>query len=528
MSDFQGSALSGSVGGRRCATLCYALLGALLFALIFQDSYRYMWSVLQAEDNSYCLFVPLIVAYLVWEKRSTLAAVPAVPSWGGVAPLLAGSALYWLGELGGEYYCIFLGSWLVLVGLVWCWAGWPKLRTVLFPVCFLVALFPFPAVITSNLTLQLKLVSTQLGVAMIRLCGLSAYREGNLIDLGFTKLQVVDACSGLRYFFPLTMLAILLAYFYKGEAAWKRIVLVFSAVPVAVITNSLRIASVGLLYQVLGPMVVEGFFHDFSGWFIFMLSLALLLLEMRILKKVAPRAALPPASAARPGPAGADCAPRAGRARWVPVQMLVALVLLAASASIAHSVNFREKVPANRPFAQFPLQLSNWQGVRVAMQQEYLDVLKFDDYLMMDYRNPAGQTVSFYTAYYGSQAKGESIHSPATCLPGNGWIFEESGTVGIPLAAGAGTIRVNRAFMQKTGVKELTYYWFPQHGRVLTSLSQLKLSTFWSALTSRRTDAALVRIITPVYENEQLADAEARLQGFTREIAPVLAQFLPI
>jgi EpsI family protein len=88
-------------------------------------------------------------------------------------------------------------------------------------------------------------------------------------------------------------------------------------------------------------------------------------------------------------------------------------------------------------------------------------------------------------------------------------------------------MRVNRACMQKGGVRMLTYYWFPQRGRNLTSLYQLKLFTFWNAMTSRRTDGALVRVITPVYETERLADADARLQGFTRELSPVLATFLP-
>ena len=244
---------SGS-GGVRLPALCYAALGTLLFALLFHDSYRAMWGMLQAEDYNHCIFVPLIVAYLVWEKRSALGAIPSVPSWAGVLPLMLGTTLYWLGELGGEYYSIYLGSWFVLLGLVWAYTGWPKLRVAIFPVCFLISLFPFPNAVTSALTLKLKLVSSQLGVALMRLFGLSAYREGNLIDLGFTKLQVVDACSGLRYFFPLIMLAILLAYYYKA-ATWKKVLLVLSAVPVSVLTNSLRIASVGLLYQVLGPMV---------------------------------------------------------------------------------------------------------------------------------------------------------------------------------------------------------------------------------------------------------------------------------
>ena len=88
-------------------------------------------------------------------------------------------------------------------------------------------------------------------------------------------------------------------------------------------------------------------------------------------------------------------------------------------------------------------------------------------------------------------------------------------------------MKVNRAFMTKPGAKELVYFWFPQRGRILTNAYQLKIYTFWDALTRQRTDGALVRIITLVYPDEKLEDAEARLQGFTREVLPILSEFIP-
>jgi EpsI family protein len=136
--------------------------------------------------------------------------------------------------------------------------------------------------------------------------------------------------------------------------------------------------------------------------------------------------------------------------------------------------------------------------------------------------------VNFYTAYYETQRKGESIHSPATCLPGSGWEFNQSGTARIRMPGhGDGLMPVNRAYLEKSGYRQLSYYWFPQRGRILTNAYQLKLYTFWDALTRQRTDGALVRLITPVYENEKPEDAEKRLQSFMRDIVPVLNEFLP-
>ncbi len=537
MTGFNASEMNEENAGRHGRNLVQALVygaGCLfLFTLLFYSAYQHLFVEWQGEDYNYCLFVPLIFLYLLWEKRTALRSVPAVPSWGGLVPLVLGIALYWLGELGGEFYTIYIGSWFVLIGIAWTYTGWNKLKIAAIPFCFLIPMFPFPRFITNNLTLELKLISSKLGVVLMQWCGLAAYREGNVIDLGFTRLQVVDACSGLRYFFPLIIMGLLLAYYYKA-ALWKKVLLVVSAIPISVVTNGLRIASVGILYQFWGPAAAEGLFHDFSGWFIFMCSLGLLLLEMLILNKIFPssvseemRAAANRLSekAAQPEPA----APRAvsARHRFLPAQFIVSAILLVVSILLAHGVDFREKVPSSRPFDQFPLRMSNWQGVRTIMEKEYLDALKFDDYVMVDYKDPQGKMVSFYTAYFGSQTKGGSIHSPASCLPGGGWVFEESGDVTFPLKNGAGGMRVNRAYMQKGGVRELTYYWFPQRGRIVTNLFQLKLYTFWNALTSRRTDGALVRVITPVYESEQLADADTRLQGFTREMTPVLATFLP-
>ncbi len=537
MTGFDASEMNGKNTGQNGRNLAkplfYRSACLLLFALLFHSAYLHLFTEWMGEDYNYCWFVPLISLYMLWEKRTALKAHPAEVSWTGLVPLVLGIAFYWLGELGGEFYTIYFGSWLVLIGFAWTYMGWNRLKIAAMPLCFLITMFPFPKFITNNLTLELKLLSSKLGVALMQLCGLAAYREGNVIDLGFTRLQVVDACSGLRYFFPLIMMSILLAYYYKA-ALWKKVLLVFSAIPIAVVSNGLRIASVGILYQFFGAAAAEGLFHDFSGWFIFMCCLGLLLLEMVLLNKICP----PTESEKKQGTAlrrsdnaaqtvpAAPCAVSA-RHRFLPAQFIVSLILLMVSVLLAHNVNFHEKVPSSRPFDQFPLRISNWQGVRTIMEKMYLDELKFDDYVMVDYKDSQGKVVSFYTAYFGSQTKGGSIHSPASCLPGGGWLFEQSGDVTFPVKTGAGSMRVNRAYMQKGGVKELTYYWFPQHGRVVTNLFQLKLYTFWNALTSRRTDGALVRVITPVYDSERLADADTRLQGFSREICPVLATFLP-
>ena len=396
-------------------------------------------------------------------------------------------------------------------------------------------MFPPPNFIYFNLSLKLKLISSRLGVWVLQSLGKTAYREGNIIDLGFTQLQVVDACNGLRYLFPLIVLAILVAYFSKG-AWWKKTLVVLSAVPISIFVNGLRIASVGLLYPIIGPQAAEGFFHDFSGWAIFMISLGILLAELWVLNKVfGERGKEAPSSKLKADreeqEKTIEKSENRGNGKRLGLfqpQFVVAILLLGATAAVAQTVDFREEVPIARSFHHFPLRIGEWSGQLQTMEQEFIDGLNFSDYIIVNYRNPAGESVNFYIAYYESQRKGESIHSPSSCLPGSGWEFHQAGRAEIPLAGRpSAKIPVNRAMMRNAGYKQLSYYWFPVRGRVATNLWELKLYNFWDALTRQRTDGALVRLITPIDRNEKVADADARLQAFVRELVPVLDQFLP-
>ncbi|MGE5248413.1 MAG: VPLPA-CTERM-specific exosortase XrtD, partial [Verrucomicrobiota bacterium] len=421
--------------------------------------------------------------------------------------------------------------WLVVVGLCWLHLGWRKLKILAFPLVFLLVMFPPPNLVYSNISFRMKLISSRLGVWMLQLFGVTAYREGNGIDLGFMQLQVVDACSGLRYLFPLVALGFLLVSYWRASF-WKKALVVLSAVPVTIVTNSVRIASVGILYPVFGAGVAEGFFHGYSGWLIFMAGLGMMLAEMWCIGRISPSDATPERSGTIPDQRSALSArgsPAAmSRSALVLPQSLVALVLLLVTLVISRQVDFREKVPLTRSLGEMPLSVGEWTGVRAALDPLFLDALKLSDYALVDYRDPLGRAVNLYVAYNDSQSKGRSSHSPDSCLPGSGWIFERTGTVDLPVGDARGTsIRIIRAFISRDGSMHLTYYWFPQRGRILTNMFQLKAYAFWDGLTKHRTDGALVRLITPVYPGERPQDAEARLSGFARKIVPVLDSFLP-
>jgi len=513
----------------------FTLYGLLLLGIYYS---AFTWLIThdwEREAYSYCWLIPPVVFFLMWIKRDELASMPSEPSWAGLAPIGVGIIFFWLGELSGEFFTLYISFWLMLVGICLLHLGRQKLKTIGFALFFILTMFPVPNFINTRIMLQLRLISSKLGVAMIQAYGLPAARHGNIIDLGFTKLQVVDACSGLHSLISLIVLSLLIVYFFKDHI-WKRTVLLLSAIPLAIVTNSMRIAMTAILYKYFGAGVAEGFFHEFSGVLIFAICIPVLLIEMKILEKLPP--VQPTSSTSEPketqtitsdnNPGSQNKTVSKYRMLGQPI-FIVAVILLGATLAISHTVDFREKIPAKKNLDQFPLKIGEWTAERhQTMAQKFIDVLDLSEYVIVNYQNRSGKKINFYVAYYESQRKGESIHSPATCLPGSGWSFDQSGTTKIAGVNGNnGTYEVNRAIMQAGRNRQITYYWFPVRGRILSNAYQLKIYNFWDALTQQRTDGALVRLITKVYEDETLEDAEKRLQSFVRDIAPVLEAYIP-
>jgi len=261
-----------------------------------------------------------------------------------------------------------------------------------------------------------------------------------------------------------------------------------------------------------------------------MFSLGVLLIEMWILSKIGPRQASgdQPSGSDRHRETSAGVGKAASGMFFNGGLFCAAVLVLGATLLFSRSVDFREKIPPLKDFRQFPSTVGDWKGTRMTIEPDVLAQLDLSQYVFMEYSNPEGRSVNFYVAYYESQRKGESIHSPETCLPGSGWLFNQAGTVTLrPPDPNRRPLKVNRAFMQKLDQKQLAYYWFPQRGRNLTNAYQLKWYVFWDALTMQRTDGTLVRLITPVYPAESVKGADERLTRFTWLVEPVLKTYLP-
>ena len=483
------------------------------------------WS--NREEYSHGFLIPLITAYLIWQRTDKLTQTEFTGSWIGVALVVFGLFLFFLGELSTIYTVVQYGFVIVVIGVAWAYLGTAAFKIVAIPLALLFFMVPFPNFIYNNLSSQLQLISSEIGVAVIRLFGISVFLEGNVIDLGTYRLQVVEACNGLRYLFPLMTLGLIVAYLYHAEM-WKRVIIFLSTIPITILMNSFRIGVIGVMVEHWGQSMAEGFLHDFEGWVIFMACFGILFLEMwalmRLTKDKRPLKEVFGIDPPEPLPEGVTFTQRR-----LPVTMVVAAVLIIGTLFPAIALpNRAENVPPRESFASFPLQVNEWSGRSDVLDQIYLNTLKLTDYSLINYTDASGDIVNFYTAYYESQRKGQSVHSPRSCIPGGGWrINSLSQTTVDGVDTDSGTLDVNRVLISAGDHKQLVYYWFQQRGRVITNEYLVKWFVFWDALTKNRTDGALVRLTIPIAPGKDVQELEATLQRFARAIGGILPNYIP-
>ena len=495
---------------------------------IFRDGIEYMVNTWKGkEEFSHGYFIPFIAMFLIWQKSDVLRTIEFKGSWLGTATILVGIVLYVLGELSSLYTIIQYGFLVTVAGIILCLVGREAFKVIWVPIFFLVFMIPLPNFLLFNLSLKLQLISSALGVQFIRLCDISVYLEGNVIDLGSYKLQVVEACSGLRYLFPFMSLSFLFAYLFKG-AFWKKTVIFLSSIPITIFMNSFRIGIIGVLVENFGQGAAEGFLHDFEGWAIFMVCMALLLLEMRFLAGLGPEKKRfgEVFSIEYPAPVPST----AGfRERKVPTPAWVggAGLLLAATILPGLLATPIQQAPSRQEFTTYPLDIASWRGQREIMERKYQEALKLDDYFLANYRDRiTGDVVNYYVAYYASQSKGRSIHSPRSCLPGGGWVVTNLPKKELPLGA-TGHAKVSRVSIQQGDVKQLVYFWTQQRGRIINNEFLIKWYLFWDALTQHRTDGGLIRIITVLKPTETMEEADKRLSNFAEQVAPINQDYIP-
>jgi exosortase D (VPLPA-CTERM-specific) len=461
------------------------------------------------EDFSYGLLLPFVSAYLVYLKWPEIRRGPWQPSWAGLAVLVLALGLYLAGKLAAQFYTTRVSFTIFIAGILLLTGGWKILRILVFPLLLLILMLPLPSLITGILTLPLQLTSSKLAATFLQALGYPLLLQGNVLDLGTTQLQVVAACSGLRYVLSLLALGIIFCYFFQRRL-WKGALLLISLVPAAILANAARIAAMGIY-----PALQTGFWHSFTGWLIFIFCfgcLALLNWGFNYLEPQRPKPA-----PAQPPPGETSLTPSA----YTPF-FIAGLAMIVLSSALIYTIGSPRPVPLLQSFDHFPLQIGPWQGQRSYMDPHIFQRTDADSYFEADFSNPDKKAVSLYIAYYESQiSQGGLGHNPANCMTGHGWQTLKSGNTQI-----APNLPVNYLLLKRLDTRLLVYWWNIQQGKweALSSARLYKIQTIFKAIRFHRSDWALVRIITPIDKNVELA--HKRLTKFARLLVPVLPKFM--
>jgi len=505
--------------------LAVAILGAAVF---FREGLAELFRAWTLPEYSHGPLIPALSALLFLRQLKTEPVLTGPVIDRGPGLLLAGLALTLAfgGKLLGIGDIVAYGLILWVGALLLISFGWTQGRAFWPPVLHLVYMLPLPGAIYYWVSTWLQGVSSELGVWFLQMLSVPVFLEGNIIDLGVYKLHVAEACSGLRYLFPILSFSYIFAVLYQGPT-WHKAVLLISAAPITVLMNSVRIAIAGVIVDRWGLEHVEGFSHFFEGWVIFLSCVALLfLLAWVLLFFRRDRTGLIDALDLDTAGLGAQ----AMRISLVEPSRALAASALAVTvlALLWQAVPERTPVPVARdPFSLFPVRVDDWQaGAAHALDPDVERILAADDYHSVSLsRAGDGARVELFMAWYKDQMTG-GTHDPEVCLPGGGWEIAELSRVEASHPAD-GTFSVNRAVIQQGLDRMLVYYWFEQQGDRTASGLVAKMQLMVGKVATGRTDSAIVRLITPLDPGEPVEAAEARLKDAMRAVLAPLPRFVP-
>lgn len=497
------------------------LFGAILTVVILWFFWPELIGLIERlitdEDYSYGLIIPVVSAYIFYLKWPQLRQAPLKPAWTGLAFMALGFIVYFLSKIIVDNYFPPVCCFIILTGLLLLLGGWTILRILIFPLLLLILMIPLPGIISGRITFPLQLISSLLAAEVLRVFGVPVVLEGNVIDLGVRQLQVVAACSGLRYILSLLSLGIIFCYFYQRRL-WKGAFLILGLIPAAIVVNSLRVALMGLVQA-----LQEGFLHILTGWLIFLLCFGWLLLLNMILNRLSPEMRVSPGQ--NPTIQGKQTALCEKRSSLPP--MLAAVVLLISAFFLNNSVANILPTPLLQSFDRFPLSLGPWKGERNYMDATIFEKTAASTYVDVNYLGPERIPVSLYIAYYDKHSAFNALeHTPKICMKGAGWKIDKTGTVLIN-----NNLPATYLLMDRIGNKILVYYWHIQQGQNLsfqdleTEFQLQRLSILYRGLTKGRTDWALVRLVTPVLNDDDAA-AGQRLKDFANLLAPKIKEFI--
>ncbi len=494
---------------------------SLVLALAFYaPDANLLWTAwMDQEEFSHGPLMLGVSFYLLWRRRELLETPTHRGRILGIAVTILSILVYSLAIKAGIQNARHLSIMGLIFGLFLTFGGFTYARYVFPALILLPFVVPPPNFLNSNLSYGLQLFSSDVSVMWLRAIGVTVFQDGNIIDLGKMKLEVAEACSGLRYLYPMVGLGALSGMLFDIHL-WKRGLFLVLAAAVSIIMNSVRIFLTGAFVEFTDMGVSEGFFHLFEGWVFFLISfvLTLFICWLTLTKK---EKASVGNGVLTIGPLAAQPEEKGSMA---PIYAVVALcVLLGPLAFVLRSIE--PNIPDRAPFASFPLKINGMIAEEDQLPGIEQDILQMTDYFLGHYREEGLPNISLFIGYYDQQSAGRTPHSPRVCIPSGGWNINELDTIEL---SNAGTpVPVNRVMIGKGEQKLLVYYWFQQRGKYIANEYMAKFNLLWGGLASNRTDGALIRLTMPISSTMSEVVADKRLSEFATSLFKVLPKYVP-
>lgn len=492
------------------------------------------------ENYSHGLLVPFVIGYILWLRISLMGTLPRRPAiWQGGILVIAALSMLLAGTLGAELFVQRISLVLMVAGLVTYFFGLTILRSLAVPFIVFLLAIPIPQIVFNKIAFPLQIYASRIAVWGIRVFGVPTVRKGNVIEIlpegsvQVIALEVVEACSGIRSLMTLMALALILVFFtrsrkfikpakwtafIKNRDVWRGAILILSAIPIAVLTNAARVTATGVFTYTYGIKATSGFLHELSGWMVYVAALILLVgLNLILIHFLKTRKNVDTDST----PSGGS---RSGNIRPIAIWSLVA-VLFAGGLFINWFENRGEIAVKRTALQELPLTLGKWKqkGDQIEFSPETESVLKTTDYTMREYVAD-GRLANLYIGYYASQKTGATYHSPQNCLPGSGWEMRKPEIVTIRTPSGK-SFEANRFIIENGKYKEVMIYWYQGRGRTQASEYTDKIYTVLDSVSRRRSDGAMVRVMTAVGNSEK--DATAAAIDLSASLSEVLPEFVP-
>ncbi len=272
----------------RVPLLKLAIIVACLVLLYFRVLQGLVSDWIHMPDFSHGFLIPIVSLYFVYERRKELSILSPSTAWTGFGLIVFGILLLLLGNLATEYFTMRFSILVVLGGIIVFLLGNEFFKALIFPIIFLIFMIPIPSILMDRITFPMQLFASKVAGSFLYVIGIPALREGNVILLANTSLEVAEACSGIRSLISLLALSVVFAYLSQ-KTTLKRVLLVFSTFPIAIIANAARVTGTGILAHHYGDKVARGFFHGFSGWILFVVAFVCLFIVGGLLSKIKTR-----------------------------------------------------------------------------------------------------------------------------------------------------------------------------------------------------------------------------------------------